>query len=261
MNKSPVNSKESGFSLVELMIAMVIGLLLLGGILQILLGNRESFVAQRLQADLQQNSRLAGYMLGSTLGHTGYYLDGFKDEKDIFGADPVISGTEGGNATTPDTLRIRFQAVSLPNQASGRAYDCLGREVTDESTDEKIRTADDLPEITDFEYSIVDGVLRCDVFTDAAPAQPLIENVENMQIEYGVDSNGDGSVDRYQNAAAANFERVKSVRVQLLIATAGNVRTESSTQTFKFLNGDVTRTDRRQYQLVEQLIALRNRLN
>ncbi len=45
---------------------------------------------------------------------------------------------------------------------------------------------------------------------------PLVEGIENMQFDYGVDTNGDGSPDDYTTAPAAAWSNVMTVRVNLL---------------------------------------------
>jgi type IV pilus assembly protein PilW len=51
--------------------------------------------------------------------------------------------------------------------------------------------------------------------------EELVEGVEDMQIRYGVDTDGNGAVDGYDNAAevtsASNWPSVRSVRFQLLL--------------------------------------------
>jgi type IV pilus assembly protein PilW len=55
----------------------------------------------------------------------------------------------------------------------------------------------------------------------------LVEGVENMQIQYGVDSTGDGVPETYQNAnAITNWAEVVTVRITLLLRTIENVRAD-----------------------------------
>lgn len=250
--------KQRGFGLVELMISLVIGLLLLAGILEIMLGNQESFRAQQHQAALQENIRLASFLLSNSLSLAGFRIDGLRDEDDVFTTGPVITSTEGGSSDTPDSIRIRFEG-------QGGQRDCLGSKVIDPGADGIAGTADDKPQIADFEYSVANGSLRCNNMNDTAPPQPLINNVENMQIEYGLDTNADGSVDRYMQAdnTAFNQAQVRSIRIQLLLASPGDVLPQPTAQSYALLDnngGPINVTDRKQRQVLEQVIALRNRL-
>ncbi len=237
------HTRQSGFSLVELMIAMVVSLILLAGILQILLGNRQSFEVQKAAAGLQQDARLASFVLENAIAHAGYRVDLAPDLDRVF-AQGFVAGTDGGG-TQPDAIRIRFQA-------DGGLSDCLGNDVA--------------PDLTDFRLFVdTDNELKCDVF-DASGAvdrtEPLINNIETLQIRYGLDTDDDGAVDTYTGSLTAeqSFD-VRSVRVQLLLVSDGSVRPAPVAETFTFADGETLAfDDRRARQMVDQTIALRNLL-
>jgi type IV pilus assembly protein PilW len=52
-------SPETGFTLIELMIAMLLGLFLIGGIIQIFIGSRQTYKMQENMSRLQENGRFA----------------------------------------------------------------------------------------------------------------------------------------------------------------------------------------------------------
>src|SRR5699024_11664933 len=56
---------QAGFSLVELMVTMGIALLLLLGVSTVMLYNRQGFNAQKSLAHLQENARLAEFILAN----------------------------------------------------------------------------------------------------------------------------------------------------------------------------------------------------
>lgn len=63
---------ERGFTLTELMVALVIGLLLLGGVLQIVLGSKQTYQTQQALGRVQQESRFAFDTLSRELRMIGY---------------------------------------------------------------------------------------------------------------------------------------------------------------------------------------------
>lgn len=89
----------------------------------------------------------------------------------------------------------------------------------------------------------------------------LINSVENMQVEYGVDTDSDQSVNAYLDASSVtNWANVLSVRINLLLATppsAGNL--SSTVQTYKFNSQTVTAQDRRVRRIYSSVINMRNR--
>ena len=51
--------KQRGFSLVELMIALVLGLMVIGGVTSVFLSNKQSFRTNTALSQVQENSRIA----------------------------------------------------------------------------------------------------------------------------------------------------------------------------------------------------------
>jgi type IV pilus assembly protein PilW len=88
----------------------------------------------------------------------------------------------------------------------------------------------------------------------------LVEDVWDMQIEYGRDTNGDGAADTYGDATAvgANWAQVMSARISLLLASPEN-NIVPSQQTYNFNGAAVPAGDRRLYQVLTSTIAVRNR--
>ncbi|WP_269619505.1 PilW family protein [Zhongshania sp. BJYM1] len=97
-------------------------------------------------------------------------------------------------------------------------------------------------------------------------ATELVEGVENMQLTYGVDTNGDRAVDEYQSGAAvADWTDVLSVRISLqMVASEENIvgKTGSeSAQSIIDVNGNVVaNTDGRFRQIFTNVFAIRNKL-
>lgn len=106
----------------------------------------------------------------------------------------------------------------------------------------------------------------------AAPqAFELVEEVEDMQLHYGIDSDGDGQVDTgYRDASAvADWNQVLSVQVNLLLASRRDQLTQqpawvvfpsADTGEANTAGGGFTASDHRVYRSFSKTIALRNRL-
>ncbi len=84
------NRKESGFTLVELMIAMVAGALVLGAVMTSFLSQHRNYLAQDDVVEMQQNGRVAMDMLTRDIRMAGF--------------DP----TEDANATITDAQPGQF---------------------------------------------------------------------------------------------------------------------------------------------------------
>ena len=64
---------QRGFSLVELMIAMLIALFLLGGLITLVMGTRQTNSTQSQLSQLQDNERIAMTLIGNVVQKAGYF--------------------------------------------------------------------------------------------------------------------------------------------------------------------------------------------
>src|SRR5690606_15791490 len=62
-----------GLSLVELMVAMLLGLILIAGVLQIFLGNRQAQRMEQAISRVEENGRIAMDLITQDLRVAGYY--------------------------------------------------------------------------------------------------------------------------------------------------------------------------------------------
>lgn len=97
----------------------------------------------------------------------------------------------------------------------------------------------------------------------ATTTMELIEGVEDMQIQYGVDTVGDDIVNAYQTAntinAAGNWSKVISAEISLLVETqADNLTTDNLTYTYN--GATVTSADKRIRRVFTTVIGIRNRV-
>ncbi|MCP3951594.1 MAG: hypothetical protein GY697_05165, partial [Desulfobacterales bacterium] len=132
--------KQSGLSLVEILVALVISLFLLGGIVQVYLGNKTAYRFSDASARVQENGRFALETIASDIRRAGSwgcysFKPGADADDNLFnnlnvGSDgsydyanlPAIGATNtAGDWTTTDTLTIRGAepgqtslAVTLP---------------------------------------------------------------------------------------------------------------------------------------------------
>lgn len=199
--------RQSGIGLVEIMVSMVIALFLLLGIGTIFITTRSTYGDQQGLSNLQDNERLAMFMLTNVIQTGGYFPDPLTTT--AAASLPVtapyvvpgqaVSGTEGGAA--PDTVSARFV---VPPTASGTTIEsCNGGTNT---TGANV--------VYDNVFDISGNTLRCAV--NGGNPQPLVSGVSDMQVLYGVDTTSSGSATQYFTAALVpNWNNVKSVRITL----------------------------------------------
>ena len=196
--------KSKGFSLVELMVAMLLGLLITGAALQLFLANQQSFALQQTLSRVQENGQLFVRFLVADLRRAGLERDGLAvlpDEKGVRFAD---SGTVPGsaNGTDYDRLTLGYHGLS----------DCEGSVVSD------------LTEVVNTYFVDSDAELVCQGNLTGGNGVVLLDGIEAFEVLYGIDENKDGyaNVSRYVEAGSQGSSPVIAVRFSLLLKEESN---------------------------------------
>lgn len=211
---------QAGFSLIELMVAMAITMTVSAGMLTLLMSTRTNNVSQNLMEQVQDDQRLALTRLIDTVQNAGYFPNPSASSPAIqfVAGTPVPSfntitfantgQTLTGRPTTTaqgDGLAVRYTAAGLVAGVGDGVMDCSGSQNTGATA------------LAMINYFWVDtsGNFNC---TANGKTVPLASGVSYFQVQYGVDTNGDGAADEYLPASsmvAANWLAVMSVRVTL----------------------------------------------
>ena len=202
---------QSGFSLLEMMIALIIGLFLLFGLQTIFSSDLQTYIVQRGLAQLQNNQIMAMNYIGNTVQSAGYapvYVPGTSTLTTTpLGAQTLAASTGsplaaafspgqalfGGSLYGSDSIVIRSQA----------AMNCMG-----------VISAS----IAVSTFTVNNGNLQCSINPDPNGLSPqtLVNGLQSMTLLYGVDPAGTGSATQYVTAAnVAAWSNVKSVKVIL----------------------------------------------
>jgi type IV pilus assembly protein PilW len=89
----------------------------------------------------------------------------------------------------------------------------------------------------------------------------LVSGVETLQLEYGVDTDVDGSVDIYQTAnQVGDWSRVLSIKVELVVLSEEDNLTVDTAQPYVLGGVEITPADRRLRTVFSKTITLRNRV-
>lgn len=228
------SKSNKGFSLVELLVAGVLGLILLGGVISVFLGSKTTYRMQEQLAGVQTEGRFALMFLGRIVQNAGWQ-DGIPQSADIDaieGVDNSFSGTS-------------YDEVSATMFNMANTVDCNGVAIT----------ADD---VTNRFYVDADGTLMCEGSGGGRP-QPIIENVESFQVLYGVDSDADGLVNQYLPAnSVASYASVLAIKVGVLVASEDDAISDTIEQNFDVLGEAFSVTDQKVRRLFQTTITIPN---
>ena len=231
---------QQGFSLVELMIAMLLGLLLLVGVVNLFLGSSQTYRLQEALFRVQESGRFALDIMQRDLLNAG-----FQNVIPI-GAnrDTSIVAVTGHPNSTP-----------LPSAVINNGV------------------ASDILHLNMNEFRDGAGTLVGDIYYYLAPdvsgqnslyrnTDAVVEGVEAIEFLYGVDTDGDRDPDIFNTrtaVGAGQWEDVIAVRVSILVA-AGDAGIVETAQTPSAPFAAVNTSDRRMYQVFSNTIVLRNKM-
>jgi len=277
MRKHPSYMRNAGFTLVELMVSMAIGLLIVLALVTLLVNvNRNNSEMSKANRQIE-NGRYAIQVLENNLIHAGFWgtlrpaapsaipdacsavaswsavykedmlgipvagfdsvsippsctaVTGAQTNSDVLmvrHADTCIAGAVGCDADTGPHIQVSAcsttpaeapyviavppaLAASAPAVFPLREKDC----VTLASRRKVVSNIYYVANNTLMRVPLVNGVYQT--------TQPMIEGIETMRIEYGVDSDGNGSADSYVSCAPsctlAQLADIVAVKIHLLV--------------------------------------------
>ncbi len=322
------NRKQAGASLIEIMIAMLLGLVLMGGMLQVFASSRQSYRMHEAVSRMQESGRMALEVISRDARMADFWgclNDGIDVVNNLNNAgagyidyaDGGIAGAEGA-AGAPDTLTFRGainsgisveppygpQASANIKVTSGNGLaqddivlvsDCSAGDIfqisnanpdgagvlvhnTGSATPgnynatnpgcpganahclSKVYGADASVFLAqEYSFTIATG-------SEGEPAlfrngQEFLDGVENFQVIYGEDTDGDNVANYYVSAdQVVDMDDVISIRFAIVTRSYDDNLTGGLTQTYNVLGTDIVAPDSRLRQVYTTTVTVRNRL-
>ncbi len=200
--------RAAGFTLIEIMISMVLGIFIIGAVGSVYLGSKRTYQSRDALSLLQENGRIALFQI-----RQGALPGGYPAAADI---EAIVHDLDQlGNATFPlsrdgpesDVVTIAF----LPQR--GYTEDCLGSHKT-------------INGLVVNSFYILKKPTRDNpnrrqlMCRGAGGAQPVAESIDSLQVLYGIDTSEDSVPDQYVNATVVEkrkqWRQVVSLRVAVL---------------------------------------------
>jgi len=239
--------RQKGFTLVEMMIAIVIGMLLIAGTLSVFLSTKQGYRMVTGMSLMQATGRATLDLLGRDI-----MMAGFPQSR---GIQPFISGaglTQDGGGNNSDMFTVHYQSTT----------DCLN-------------TAGGTPVYADGQryarnrYYIQGGDLMCDALAEdnsVLNTGVMVDGIENMQVLYGEDNDAaDGitNATRYVTAGnVTNWDNVVSVKIGFIANSQNVIATSDDTATFSLVGQTATAAtaDRLRRRAYSSTVVIRNRM-
>lgn len=249
---------QTGLSLLELMVAMLIGLFIIVGISSVYLGNKRSSITTNELSLLQDNGRAILEQLTEVIQHAGYSSTSAAPSDQVFittavansmcndGSDSVVDtglfSAMANNTSYGDTIGVIYLGDDRLNTDCGAAQLPASCRVGAGASTAAARI-----------YNLFDvaadasGVpeLRCTGSRSGA-AQTIAQGVENLQLTYGEDTNSDGTPDRYVNSTAVtNWGSVVSVNISVLVRSLRPIALANESRSYRLSEDAIISTNDR----------------
>jgi type IV pilus assembly protein PilW len=214
--------RQRGFTLIELMIALLIALFLIGGLLTLVQAMKSTSISQSGMSQLQDNERMAMTLMTDVIQSTGYFPNPAGPGGQTAASSFPVSGafTFAGQALVgagsfTDAAPGNSISVRYLTSGTDNIINCTGGTSTVAATFVNTFSVDS------------NGNLNCTLIVNgvAQPPVPLINGVNSLNIVYGVQTNpslSNSSVDTYLDATAVNnspngpfWNKVISVKITL----------------------------------------------
>jgi type IV pilus assembly protein PilW len=235
----PKNASQKGVGLLELMIGVALGLIILSVLLKVIYMSSVSSAASNNLNQMQESGNSALDFMGYAIRQAGTRSNPNYNVYGLNYAD-TISGTNG-NGLSSDTLTVKYEAVSGGELNCGGTLVGVGNLIT-------------------YTFSVNTNTRQL-LCNDGTTTALVAENIENLQVQYGLDSNKDGVIDAFYIDAptAAQFNEVAVISVSVVVRGGlANTATNNS-QTILLNGGSQTRTDGFLRQVFSSTFTVRNR--
>ncbi len=207
----------SGLTLVEMLIAMALSVIVMGGIVSLYVSVGESATYLNAASRVQENGRFALDHITRTVRMAGY--DDPNETTDTGKPTNVLEGKAGSAVSMSGfTVLSDTDAVLISHEGATNVKDCQG-----------VPFENSIYWVTNTYAISSNGELLCDTTASVSPQdssnpQIIAEGIENMEIIYGVDSDADGVANRYYTAAnVSDWTSVVSAKITLLVNSVESV--------------------------------------
>lgn len=216
-----MRAKQTGLTIVELMVSMTLGLLVVMAATALLLSTKSGYITQDEIARLQDTGRYAIENVARAVRQAAYEnwdkddapvvatatfsanvagLDAHGLKESSTGIDSPVSASVNGS----DILALRYFGAGAGSGGDGSILNCAGFGVGAAATRE---SADQSRGWSIFYVGVTSGEpeLRCKYHGKTSwSSDAIARGVESFQVLYGIDTDGDGLANQYVTASAIN---------------------------------------------------------
>ncbi len=254
-----VMRKQAGFGLVELMIALVLSLIVVGGLYAALIGDQKSYEATRANHLLVNKNRMTAQTLRLYIQQAGYRaITQLETNQPLLAVTTADSSgytwVEGqliqglNNQTSFNGAKEQTDVLSFRFFGDSGIYQCNGEELSANTV------------LTMSFFISTSNQLMC---RDSESVNDTVfdDNVDDFQVLYGrLDHSSDGDSFKYYTADnVTDWDQINRVKVGLLISQEVTMGNLTNAATYKVLDQNIAAfNDKKLRQVVSETVLLLN---
>lgn len=244
-------NRESGISIIELMVALLLSSLIILGVTQIYIDNKRSYLFQQGQMDNSDAVRFLSVFLENELNKAGFRRRPDIAIEEVFKADHS-NGLQPSSVAAAITNGITYRYQASHPELNG----CDGAAIASIPAEPYVGI-DATIKVSKIVFA--DGALRCD-------GEVIIENVEDFKLLYAVGARSDGSraIKKYTSSPQSE-EEIRGIKYDILLSTPSSNITDiedsavySNWRKIHYDEDDAPPPDRKIYQVASSTIIFRN---
>jgi len=252
--------KQSGFTLVEIMVTAVIGLFLMASLMNLFITTNKSVALSDALSQNQESGRFAMEYLTRYIRQAGYSTSG-----SVYAPAILSNKSTRANLSIPDAISANNPAnaygdrIAIPYVTDGTEIyrSCSGATFPDEG--QHLANVFWVSNAPDTEFELRCRTYNYDGDTGGAwldgAAVSIVNNVQSMEFQIGISNTAsDRTTSRYinldtlDNDPALSLNQVRSYRIALLTTSqdeldANKVKTNSEERQYSILDGPVLTID------------------
>lgn len=276
--KLEASLKQSGVSLIEIMIGITLGLVILMALYSMLVSNRQSYSSIRTSTELMSTGQQVSQLVTTLVQQAGFrnyariknstYLPtetitiagtsiAWSEKQSTYISNDVATGNADIKTSTdavfvhftgssygdsiPDDIRTAMKPVPSAADADGTIINCNGDSVTNSSMTIAI-------------FVSPDNKLKC--FDSSGNKTVIAENIENMQVRVKTTT----SNSEYQVATGTtDWPTISNIELGFLLSKQYDASIQYSSNTIKLLDKDISVTNKSNLmQTIISNVMLRN---
>ncbi len=222
---------QRGFTIIEMMIALILGLIVVSAVVNMYVGSTRSATFTRGLQTMQENGRY-----GVSVLQRGFRLAGYSPEDSL--VVPVNISNSSDDAVT---VVMR------------RSFDCNGNNTAS-------APSPGFAENT-YAFNATDGTITCEGNTTAAVPMTIVEGVDSFRVLYGLDTDDDSVPERFVEYSSDIPERqIVALRFGMLVNSGIAIRNRASNEQYVVFDTVIDKNDRFARHVFSSTVLLRNRL-